>query len=88
MNDAKKEKALKGNINKKIVELEKRIADHSAQIIMNGIEIQNIRFHTIIDDALMKSQIKSIESRIDTALYVGVAALIITIAIGFLVVAI
>lgn len=88
MKDVKKEKAVKGNINKKIAELEKRIADHSAQITMNGIEIQNIRSHTIIDDALMNSQIKSIESRIDTALYVGVAALVITIAIGFLVVAV
>lgn len=70
--------------NKKIVELEKRIADHSAQIINNGIEIQNVRSHTMFNDSLTSSRIKGIENRSDTALFIGVAAMIMSIVCAVL----
>lgn len=70
--------------NKKITELEKRIAEHGAQIVSQGIEIQNVRSHTMFNDSLTSSRIKGIENRSDTALFIGVAAMIMSIVCAVL----
>lgn len=74
--------AVKNNTDKKITELEARIAEHGAQIVNQGIEIQNVRSHTMFNDSLTSSRIKGIENRSDTALFIGVAAMIMSIVIG------
>lgn len=76
--------AVKNNTDKKITELETRIAEHGAQIVSQGIEIQNVRSHTMFNDSLTSSRIKGIENRSDTALFIGVAAMIMSIVCAVL----